>query len=83
MRQDVKELLGDDILFRSDWIVQQQGNEALVEVNASGKKAGGMFQCTLLKVDGTWKVMKLDVIYNTSMSKFHRFYPLQRRKRRN
>ncbi|GBE60033.1 DNA-cytosine methyltransferase, putative [Babesia ovata] len=48
----------------SDWSVEESGNDAVVRVNASGSKAGGMFTCNLSRIEGSWKVVTLDVIYH-------------------
>ncbi|GIX65392.1 DNA-cytosine methyltransferase, putative [Babesia caballi] len=60
----VSDLLGDDVTIRSDWTVEQHGDEAFVRVNASGSKTGGMFTCALTQKGGEWKVTALDVIYH-------------------
>ncbi|GFE55608.1 chymotrypsinogen B-like, putative [Babesia ovis] len=64
----IAEHLGDRITLRSDWTVEERGDRAVVRVNASGTKSGGMFTCLLSRSEGRWTIVTIDMIYNEPRS---------------
>ncbi|KAG6439921.1 Cytochrome oxidase complex assembly protein 1 family protein [Babesia bovis T2Bo] len=60
----IREHLGDRITLRSDWTVEERGDRAVVRVNASGNKSGGMFTCLLSRSETGWNIVTVDMIYN-------------------